>query len=174
MRELKALRGTGAGGGGRAVGAGAGAVAGEPLSEGGRGDGGGGSSSGGGTAVADGSTSAAVVDVESREVELWEQVQQKKQHAHATASVPDGPIVSHVNIDVEVVGSNFTWDSCLLIDRPKARERELAKIDAKSTSTKSFMVGLLNPMCHTSGGKYRAGEEKMTPVTTACPEGPCG
>ena len=77
MRELKALRGTGAGGGGRVTGAGAGAVG--QLAESGRGGGGGGgsnsSSSGGGTAVADGSAAAAVVDVESREVELWEQVQ---------------------------------------------------------------------------------------------------
>ena len=41
-----------------------------------------------------------------------------------------GPIGSRVTVEVVVVGSNLTWDSWLPIDRPKARERELAKFNS--------------------------------------------
>lgn len=58
MRELKALRGGGGGGGG---------------GEGSRGGRSGGGSSGGGRALADGSVVAAADELESREIELWEQ-----------------------------------------------------------------------------------------------------
>ena len=36
-----------------------------------------------------------------------------------------GPLVSHVTIEVEVVGLNLARKSFLQIDRPKEREREL-------------------------------------------------
>ena len=49
---------------------------------------------------------------------------------HLFLGVPGGPIVSCATIEVEVVGSNPTRGSCLQTDRPKARERELAKFDA--------------------------------------------
>ena len=51
--------------------------------------------------------------------------------------VPGGPIVSRVTIEGEVVGSNLTWDSFLQVDRPKARERELAKSDATRRAYKA-------------------------------------
>ena len=46
--------------------------------------------------------------------------------------VAAGPIVSRVTAEVEVVGSSLTRKSCsfLRIDRPKARQRDLAKVDA--------------------------------------------
>ena len=40
----------------------------------------------------------------------------------------DGPVVSHVTIEVKVAGSD-PRHYFLHIDRPKARERELAKFD---------------------------------------------
>ena len=46
------------------------------------------------------------------------------------ADIPFGPIVSRVTIEVDVVGSNLTRDAFLQIDRPNARERELAEFDA--------------------------------------------
>ena len=50
---------------------------------------------------------------------------------HKFIGVPGGPtrVISRVTMEVEVVGSNRTRDSLFQIDRPKARERELAKIN---------------------------------------------
>ena len=56
----------------------------------------------------------------------------------------------------------FFWAQ---IDLRKARERELATLDEKSTSS-----GIAEPYARqTIEGKNR-GEEGTTPVTTACPE----
>ena len=55
---------------------------------------------------------------------------------------PGGPKVCRVTTEVEVVGSNLTTDYFFQIDRPKARERELAKFD--KWSIKSWKAGMLN------------------------------
>ena len=55
--------------------------------------------------------------------------------------------------------------SCAQIDLRKARERELATLDEKSTSS-----GIAEPYARKKiEGKSRGGEG-TTPVTTACPE----
>ena len=54
--------------------------------------------------------------------------------------------------------------SCAQIDLRKARERELATLDEKSTSS-----GIAEPCARKIEGKNRGGAG-TTPVTTACPE----
>ena len=51
------------------------------------------------------------------------------------AGVPGGPIVSRITIEVEVVGSNPTA-SFSQMDKPKPRERELAKFDENRRAPK--------------------------------------
>ena len=47
-------------------------------------------------------------------------------------TIPGGPIVRRLTtVEVEVEGSNLTRDSFFRIDRPRARERALAEIDAR-------------------------------------------
>ena len=55
--------------------------------------------------------------------------------------------------------------SCAQNDLRKARERELATLDEKSTST-----GIAEPLCAKRIEVKNWGEEGMTPVTTVCPE----
>ena len=83
---------------------------------------------------------------------------------YTVTSVPDGPIVSRVIIEVEVVWSNLPRDSSSQIDRPKGRERELGQFDAKSTNIKSGKVGMLNGPYHLCAikneGEFRVGRRK--------------
>ena len=55
--------------------------------------------------------------------------------------------------------------SCAQIDLRKARERELATFDEKSTSS-----GRAEPRYAIKVAGKNRGEEGTTPVTTACPE----
>ena len=55
--------------------------------------------------------------------------------------------------------------SCAQIDLRKARERELATLDEKSTSS-----GIAEPYARKKFKARTGGEEGATPVTTACPE----
>ena len=55
--------------------------------------------------------------------------------------------------------------SCAQIDSRKARERELAANDEKSTSS-----GIAKPYAGLKVGGENRGGERTTPVTTACPE----
>ena len=55
--------------------------------------------------------------------------------------------------------------SCALIDLPEARERELATLDEKSTSS-----GIAEPYTRWKLKARTGGREWTTPVTTACPE----
>ena len=50
-------------------------------------------------------------------------------YSNIVSAVPGGPIVGRVTIEVEVIGSKLPRDSFFRIDRPKARERVLAKFD---------------------------------------------
>ena len=58
--------------------------------------------------------------------------------------VPVGPIVSRITIEVDVVGSNL-HKGLLRIDRPKARERELAKKSIQIDEHKKLKSGNAEP-----------------------------
>ena len=74
--------------------------------------------------------------------------------------VPGRPILSRVNIEVEVESSNVTRDSFLQIDRPKAREREMAEFDAIDEHRK-LKSGNTEPNCEIT-------REDTRTTTTAC------
>ena len=57
-------------------------------------------------------------------------------HTQTSFGVPGGPAVSRVTTEVEVVVSSLTRYSFFQTDRPKARERELAKFDANRRACK--------------------------------------
>ena len=58
---------------------------------------------------------------------------------------------------------SYTFSSCALIDLRKARERELATLDEKTTSSGCSTLCAKKMKAITGGGK-----ERTTPVTTAC------
>ena len=55
--------------------------------------------------------------------------------------------------------------SCAQVDLRKARERELATLDEKSTRN-----GIAEPLCAIIIEGKNRGQEGTTPVTTACPD----